>query len=221
MRSKTETDESTAKNDISQEQLYHGIMMERFMRDDIIYSTLRNVSQYDDALERHQETHGRDVKQAILTDRKKGRETNKLGENIIVNSNVIIEQKHHEYDTSRKRNKYKLDLINHPTNYIRTKTYECTICEKVFKQPIHLTEHMRIHTGEKPFRCKECGRAFSQSASLSTHQRIHTGEKPFECEECGKAFRHRSSLNQHHRTHTGRNPMYVTNVRKPSARTLA
>ncbi|KAF5910281.1 hypothetical protein HPG69_014513 [Diceros bicornis minor] len=82
LKSKTETNMSTAKNDILQEQLYHGIMMERFMRDDVIYSTLRKVSKYDDKLERHQETHGRDVIQAISIHKKRGQETNKFGENI-------------------------------------------------------------------------------------------------------------------------------------------
>uniref|UniRef100_A0A2K6H0A1 Zinc finger protein 69 homolog n=2 Tax=Propithecus coquereli TaxID=379532 RepID=A0A2K6H0A1_PROCO len=221
LKSKTETSESTAKNAISQEQLYHGIIMERVMKDDIIYSTLRKVSKYDDMLERHHETCVRDVRQTILTHKERGQETNRFGENITVSSNVIIEQRHHKCDTPRKRNKYKLDLINHPTSYIRTKTYECNICEKIFKQPIHLTEHMRIHTGEKPFRCKECGRAFSQSASLSTHQRIHTGEKPFECEECGKAFRHRSSLNQHHRTHTGEKPYVCDKCQKAFSQNIS
>ncbi|TKC41116.1 hypothetical protein EI555_008867 [Monodon monoceros] len=220
LKSKTETAASTAKNDILQEQFYHGMMMERFMRDDAIFSTLRKVSKYDHELESHQDSHGRDVRQTILTHKKRGQETYKFGKNI-VSSNVVIEQRHHKYDTSRKRNKYKSDLINHPTSYIRTKTYECNICEKVFKQPIHLTEHMRIHTGEKPFRCKECGRAFSQSASLTTHQRIHTGEKPFECEECGKAFRHRSSLNQHHRTHTGEKPYVCDKCQKAFSQNIS
>ncbi|XP_066866622.1 zinc finger protein 69 homolog isoform X2 [Kogia breviceps] len=220
LKSKTETAASTAKNDILQEQFYHGMMMERFMRDDVIYSTLRKVSKYDDELESHQDNHGRDVRQTILTHKKRGQETYKFGKNL-VSSNVVIEQRHHKYDTPRKRNKYKSDLINHPTSYIRTKTYECNICEKVFKQPIHLTEHMRIHTGEKPFRCKECGRAFSQSASLTTHQRIHTGEKPFECEECGKAFRHRSSLNQHHRTHTGEKPYVCDKCQKAFSQNIS
>ncbi|XP_059938559.1 zinc finger protein 69 homolog isoform X1 [Mesoplodon densirostris] len=218
--SKTETAASTANNDVLQEQFYHGMMMERFMRDDVIYSTLRKVSKYDHELESHQDSHGRDVRQTILTHKKRGQETYKFGKNI-VSSNVVIEQRHHKYDTPRKRNKYKSDLINHPTSYIRTKTYECNICEKVFKQPIHLTEHMRIHTGEKPFRCKECGRAFSQSASLTTHQRIHTGEKPFECEECGKAFRHRSSLNQHRRTHTGEKPYVCDKCQKAFSQNIS
>eukprot|EP00069_Balaena_mysticetus_P015670 bmy_11348T0 len=148
LKGKTETAASTAKNDVLQEQFYHGMMMERFMRDDVIYSTLRKVSKYDDELESHQDSHGRDVRQTILTHKRRGQETYKFGKNI-VSSNVVIEQRHHKYDTPRKRNKYKSDLINHPTSYIRTKTYECNICEKVFKQPIHLTEHMRIHTGEK------------------------------------------------------------------------
>ena len=198
LKSKTETSASNAKYNILQEQLYHGMMMERFMRDDVIYPTLKKVSKYDDELEKHRDHHGRNVRQTIMTHKKRSQETYKFGKNI-VSSNVVIEQRLRKCDAPRKRNKCKSDLINHPTSYIRVKTYECNICEKAFKQPIHLTEHMRIHTGEKPFRCKECGRAFSQSASLTTHQRIHTGEKPFECEECGKAFRHRSSLNQHHR----------------------
>ncbi|XP_037005629.2 zinc finger protein 69 homolog isoform X1 [Artibeus jamaicensis] len=220
LKSKTETSMSTAKNDILQEQLYQGIVTERFVRDDVIDSTLRKVSRYNDEFERPQDTQGRNVRQAILTHKKRGQETNKFGENI-VSSNVIVEQRYHKYDTLRKRNKYKLNLMNRPTSYIRTKTYECNICEKIFKQPIHLTEHMRIHTGEKPFRCKECGRAFSQSASLNTHQRIHTGEKPFECEECGKAFRHRSSLNQHHRTHTGEKPYACDKCQKAFSQNIS
>ncbi|KFO32526.1 Zinc finger protein 642 [Fukomys damarensis] len=219
-KSKTETSRSAPKNDISQEQLYHGIMMERFISNDVIYSTLRKVSRYDDTVEGHQETYWADVREAILSHKKRGQEAKKFGENI-VSSNVILEQKHYKCDNPRKRNKYKLDLINHPMSCIRTKIYECNICEKMFKQPIHLTEHMRIHTGEKPFRCKECGRAFSQSASLNTHQRIHTGEKPFECEECGKTFRHRSSLNQHHRTHTGEKPYVCDKCQKAFSQNIS
>ncbi|XP_013363252.1 PREDICTED: zinc finger protein ZFP69 isoform X5 [Chinchilla lanigera] len=220
LKSKTETSKSTSKNDISQEQLYHGIMMERIISSDIIYSALRKVSRCDDALEGHPETCQADVRQAILTHKKRNQEAKKFGENI-VSSNVILEQKHYKCDTPRKRNKYKLDLINHSMSCVRTKIYECNICEKMFKQPIHLTEHMRIHTGEKPFRCKECGRAFSQSASLNTHQRIHTGEKPFECEECGKTFRHRSSLNQHHRTHTGEKPYACDKCQKAFSQNIS
>ncbi|XP_054995557.1 zinc finger protein 69 homolog [Sorex araneus] len=217
LKSKRETSASAAKNGISQEQLYRGIIMERFMRDDVIYSTLRKMSKYE--LEQHEETHGRDTEQPILTHSTRGHETNTFGENT-VNVNVI-DRKHHKCNTARKRNKYKSDLITPPTNCIRTKTYECNICEKTFKQPIHLTEHMRIHTGEKPFRCEVCGRAFSQSASLTTHQRIHTGEKPFECEECGKAFRHRSSLNQHHRTHTGEKPYVCDKCQKAFSQNIS
>ncbi|XP_004851113.1 zinc finger protein ZFP69 isoform X2 [Heterocephalus glaber] len=44
LKSKTETSRSSSKNGISQEQLYHGIMMERFISNDVIYSTLRKVS---------------------------------------------------------------------------------------------------------------------------------------------------------------------------------
>ncbi|XP_021571925.1 zinc finger protein ZFP69 isoform X2 [Carlito syrichta] len=221
LKSKREIKESTAKSAISQEPLYCDIMMERFMRDDIIYSTLGKVSRYADVLERHQETCVRDVKQTILTHKKRGQETKSIMENLIVSSNILIEQRRHKCDTPRERSKSKLELINRPTSCRRTKTYECNICEKVFKQPIHLTEHMRIHTGEKPFRCKQCGRAFSQSASLSTHQRIHTGEKPFECERCGKAFRHRSSLNQHHRTHTGEKPYVCDKCQKAFSQNIS
>ncbi|KAM9691144.1 zinc finger protein 69 homolog isoform 4-T5 [Dama dama] len=220
LKSKTETSASNAKYNILQEHLRHGMMRERFMRDDVIYSTLKKVSKYDDGLERHQDLHGRNVRQTTMTHKNRSQETYKFGRNI-VSSNVVIEQRLRKCDTPRKRNKCKSDLINHPTSYIRVKTYECNICEKVFKQPIHLTEHMRIHTGEKPFRCKECGRAFSQSASLTTHQRIHTGEKPFECEECGKAFRHRSSLNQHHRTHTGEKPYICDKCQKAFSQNIS
>ncbi|XP_042536629.1 zinc finger protein 69 homolog isoform X1 [Dipodomys spectabilis] len=216
LKNKTETSESTAKNDISQEQLYHD-MVGRFIRDDIIYSTLNKVSRYD-VLERHQETCGQ--RQVILNRKKTGQVAKKCRGNI-VSSKVTLEQKHHKFNPPRKRNKCKINLINHPISCLRTKIYECNICEKMFKQPIHLTEHMRIHTGEKPFRCKECGRAFSQSASLNTHQRIHTGEKPFECEECGKAFRHRSSLNQHHRTHTGEKPFACDKCQKAFSQNIS
>nr|XP_031539411.1 zinc finger protein 69 homolog isoform X1 [Vicugna pacos] len=220
LKSKTETSASTAKKDILQKQLNYGTMMGKFMRDDVMYSTWRKVSKYDDELERHHDTPERDARQPILTHKRRGQETDKFGKNI-VSSDVVIEQKRRKCDTPRRQNRYKLDVINHPTSYIRTKTYECNICEKAFKQPIHLTEHMRIHTGEKPFRCKECGRAFSQSASLTTHQRIHTGEKPFECEECGKAFRHRSSLNQHHRTHTGEKPYVCDKCQKAFSQNIS
>ncbi|XP_008834496.2 zinc finger protein 69 homolog [Nannospalax galili] len=220
MKSKIETNESTAENDISREQLYHGIMMGRLIKDDRICSKLRKVSRYNDALERHRETCGKDGRQAIVTHKRRNQKINKFGKNT-VNSNVILEQKHHKYNPARRKNKYKADLINRPVSYLRTKMYKCSTCEKMFKQPIHLTEHMRIHTGEKPFRCKECGRAFSQSASLNTHQRIHTGEKPFECEECGKTFRHRSSLNQHHRTHTGEKPFVCDKCQKAFSQNIS
>ncbi|XDA69802.1 hypothetical protein R6Z07F_000175 [Ovis aries] len=59
LESKTETSASNAKYNILQKQLYHGMMMERLMRDDVIYSTLKKVSKYDDELEKHQDHHGR------------------------------------------------------------------------------------------------------------------------------------------------------------------
>lgn len=214
LKNEAKTNESPTENNISQEQL-----MERIMRGDI-YSTVRKASRCIGALERHQEASEKDARQVILTHKRRSQESNKFGGNI-VNSNAILEQKHHKYVPSRRQNKCKLDLTNHRTGCMRAKMYECNICEKMFKQPIHLTEHMRIHTGEKPFRCQECGRAFSQSASLNTHQRIHTGEKPFECEECGKAFRHRSSLNQHHRTHTGEKPFVCDKCQKAFSQNIS
>ncbi|XP_075410577.1 zinc finger protein 69 homolog isoform X2 [Tenrec ecaudatus] len=207
----TDINDSTTKAHIPEEPLHRGITMERLMRDNNIYSTLRKASSSDSEIKR-QETYGRELRQAILMNKNSSQKTNKFVENI-VSSNVIMDERHYKCDTPKRR-KYNLDLINHPTDYMKTKTFQCDICKKIFKQPIHLTEHMRIHTGEKPFRCKECGRAFSQSASLNTHQRIHTGEKPYECVECGKAFRHRSSLNQHHRTHTGEKPYVCDKCQK-------
>ncbi|XP_054368924.1 zinc finger protein 69 homolog B isoform X1 [Mirounga angustirostris] len=216
LENKTETRESTLKNDISGEELHHGLMKEQSTRGNTVYSTLGRVSKCD-KLESHQENQGMGEGQIPLTHKKtltqeRGRESNRFEKSINVSSKVIPgpegppRKKDHKYDISRKRSRYNLDLINHSRSYTRMKTFECNICEKIFKQLIHLTEHMRIHTGEKPFRCKECGKAFSQSSSLIPHQRIHTGEKPYECKECGKTFRHPSSLTQHVRIHTGEKP---------------
>ncbi|KAB1268177.1 Zinc finger protein 69-like protein B [Camelus dromedarius] len=93
LKSKTETSASTAKNDILQKQLNHGTMMGKFMRDDVMYSTWRKVSKYDDELERHHDTPERDARQPILTHKRRGQETDKFGKNI-VSSDVVIEQKH-------------------------------------------------------------------------------------------------------------------------------
>ncbi|ELW63170.1 Zinc finger protein 642 [Tupaia chinensis] len=92
LKNKTKTCESTTKNGVSQEELHHVIVIERFMRDDMIYSTLRKVSKYDDTVERHQKTWGREMRQAILTQKRKGQETKKFEENITGNSNVITEE---------------------------------------------------------------------------------------------------------------------------------
>ncbi|XP_010995255.2 zinc finger protein 69 homolog B isoform X2 [Camelus dromedarius] len=216
LESKTETKGSTLKNDISWEELHHGLMMERSTRGSTLISTLGRVSKCH-KLENHQENQGMGEGQIPLIHKKtltqeRGQEPNKFEKSINVSSKVVpgpigpSRRRHCKYDLSGKKNRYNLDLINHSRSYTRMKTFECSICEKIFKQLIHLTEHMRIHTGEKPFRCKECGKAFSQSSSLIPHQRIHTGEKPYECKECGKTFRHPSSLTQHVRIHTGEKP---------------
>ncbi|XP_027622681.1 zinc finger protein 69 homolog B isoform X2 [Tupaia chinensis] len=214
--SKAETKESTLKNDISWEEVHHGLMMERSTRGSTLCSTLGRVSKCD-KLERQQENQGIGEEQVPLIHQKmlsqeQGPESNRFEKIINMSSRVmpgpvgLPRIRDHKYDTSGKRSRYNLELINHSRSYTKMKTFECNICEKIFKQLIHLTEHMRIHTGEKPFRCKECGKAFSQSSSLIPHQRIHTGEKPYECKECGKTFRHLSSLTQHVRIHTGEKP---------------
>nr|XP_004450696.1 zinc finger protein 69 homolog B isoform X1 [Dasypus novemcinctus]XP_012377715.1 zinc finger protein 69 homolog B isoform X1 [Dasypus novemcinctus]XP_012377716.1 zinc finger protein 69 homolog B isoform X1 [Dasypus novemcinctus] len=210
--SKTETQESALKNDISWEELHHGLIMERSTRGSTLYSTLEEGSKADNL-----ESHGMGKGQISLNHKKtltpeRDQESNRFKKSINDNSKVILgpigppRKRGHNYDTLGKKSKCKLDLLNHSRSYAKMKTFECNICEKIFKQLIHLTEHMRIHTGEKPFRCKECGKAFSQSSSLIPHQRIHTGEKPYECKECGKTFRHPSSLTQHLRIHTGEKP---------------
>uniref|UniRef100_A0A8C3WWS5 ZFP69 zinc finger protein B n=1 Tax=Catagonus wagneri TaxID=51154 RepID=A0A8C3WWS5_9CETA len=208
--------ESALKNELSWEELHHGLMMEKPTRGSNLISTLRRVSQCH-KLENYQENQGMSEGQFPLIHKKtpsqeRGQESNRFEKSGNMNSKVIPgligppRKRHHKYDISGKKSRYNLDLINHSRSCRRMKTFECNICEKIFKQFIHLTEHMRIHTGEKPFRCKECGKAFSQSSSLIPHQRIHTGEKPYECKECGKTFRHPSSLTQHVRIHTGEKP---------------
>ncbi|XP_045404092.1 zinc finger protein 69 homolog B isoform X1 [Lemur catta] len=216
LESKTETKESALKNDISWEELHHGLVMERSTRGNTLYSTLERISKCDN-LESQQENQEMGEGQIPFICKKMlaqegSQESNRCEKKINVNSKVMPGQinlsrkQDHKYDKSGKRSRYSLDLINNSRSYTKMKTFECNICEKIFKQLIHLTEHMRIHTGEKPFRCKECGKAFSQSSSLIPHQRIHTGEKPYECKECGKTFRHPSSLTQHVRIHTGEKP---------------
>uniref|UniRef100_A0A8D2CPX1 ZFP69 zinc finger protein B n=1 Tax=Sciurus vulgaris TaxID=55149 RepID=A0A8D2CPX1_SCIVU len=216
LESKTETKESTLKNDISWEELHPGLIMERSTRRNTLYSTLERVSKCD-KLESYLENQGMGEGQIPLIHKKmliqeRSQESKRFDKKIHVSSKVIpglagsSRKRDHKNDTSGKRSRCSLDLINHSRSYTKMKTFECNICEKIFKQLIHLTEHMRIHTGEKPFRCKECGKAFSQSSSLIPHQRIHTGEKPYECKECGKTFRHPSSLTQHVRIHTGEKP---------------
>ncbi|KAG8507682.1 Zinc finger protein 69, partial [Galemys pyrenaicus] len=79
-KSKTETNASTATSGILQDRFYHD-MMERFVKDDAVYSTLRKISKYDSELERHQETRGRDVRQAILTHSRRNPESNEFEEN--------------------------------------------------------------------------------------------------------------------------------------------
>ncbi|XP_039732591.1 zinc finger protein 69 homolog B isoform X1 [Pteropus medius] len=216
LESKTESKELTLKNDISWEELHHGLILERSTRGSTLYSTFGRITKRV-KLESHQENQGMGEGQIPLIHKKmltqeRGQESNRFEKSINVSSKVIPgpvsppRKRDHKYDKAKKRSRYHLDLINHSRSYTRMKTFECNICEKIFKQLIHLTEHMRIHTGEKPFRCKECGKAFSQSSSLIPHQRIHTGEKPYECKECGKTFRHPSSLTQHVRIHTGEKP---------------
>ncbi|XP_046325208.1 zinc finger protein 69 homolog B isoform X2 [Marmota monax] len=217
LESKTETKESTLKNEISWEELHSGLIKERSTRRSTLYSTLGRVSKCD-KLESYLENQGRSpegpipsIHKKILT-QEKSQESKQFDKKVNFSSKITpgladsSRTKDHKNDTPGKRNKCNLDLINHSRSYTKMKTFECNICEKNFKQLIHLTEHMRIHTGEKPFRCKECGKAFSQSSSLIPHQRIHTGEKPYECKECGKTFRHPSSLTQHVRIHTGEKP---------------
>ncbi|KAM4871695.1 zinc finger protein 69 homolog isoform 2-T5 [Thomomys bottae] len=80
LKSKTETNELTAKNDLSQEQLYHD-MVGRFIRDDIIYSTQNQVPRYD-TIEKHQKTCGQVGRQVILNHKKTGQETNKCRGNM-------------------------------------------------------------------------------------------------------------------------------------------
>ncbi|XP_006886661.1 PREDICTED: uncharacterized protein LOC102864976 [Elephantulus edwardii] len=216
LESKTETKESTLRNDISWEEVTQNLLMESATEGSTLHSTLGKVSN-SGKLDNPPGNQGMQKAQVLWSCKNPvtqgaGKDSNRSEKSISVSSKVISEsvsvprKKDHKYDISGKKSKYNLDLINHTTSYAKIKTFECSICEKIFKQLIHLTEHMRIHTGEKPFRCKECGKAFSQSSSLIPHQRIHTGEKPYECKECGKTFRHLSSLTQHIRIHSGEKP---------------
>lgn len=72
---------------------------------------MRKVFKHDE-WERHLDTHGRDLRQAILTHKKKGQETNEYIHGNIVSLHVITEQRHHKYDTVRMGNKYKLAQVH-------------------------------------------------------------------------------------------------------------
>ena len=93
MEDETETKETTLKNDISWEELHHGLMMERFMRESTLISTLGRISKCH-KLENHQEKQEMGERQIPLIHKRRltqerGQESNKFEKNINMSSKVI------------------------------------------------------------------------------------------------------------------------------------
>ncbi|XP_074085426.1 uncharacterized protein LOC141517864 [Macrotis lagotis] len=207
-----ETEELVSRQDISEEESSHGVLMERFTRD----SVLEETWQCEGRLEEQKGNYEKHLSQDIVIHKKttgeRSHQSNEFGRNFGLKSFIVTPQKVPtgerllKCDTFGENLKQNSDLIKDPRICAGKKPWKCNDCGKAFSYCSAFILHQRIHTGEKPYECNECGKGFSQSIHLTLHQRIHTGEKPYECNECGKAFSHRSALIRHHIIHTGEKP---------------
>ncbi|XP_076966193.1 zinc finger protein 69 homolog B [Callospermophilus lateralis] len=179
LESKTETKESTLKNEISWEELHSG----KSLKISKITPGLAGSSRTKD--------HKND------TPGKK----NKCNLDLMNHSRSYTKMKTFECNICEKYFKQLIHLTEYMRIHTGEKPFRCKECGKAFSQSSSLIPHQRIHTGEKPYECKECGKTFRHPSSLTQHVRIHTGEKPYECEICEKAFSQSIGLIQHLRTH--------------------
>lgn len=206
-----EIKKSTPKQNISDDNQTHDMILERLTGDSFWYSILGGLWDFDYQLEFNQENQQRHLEQVSFTQKKiteeRSLECNRFGENYKMNSNIIMNQRISSIkiplnsDTCENSIKHNSGLIDYQGNYVRENTYEYNECGKIFSQHTLLTNH--VHMEEKP---SECRTTFSHNSSFTQPQIVLTGEKPYKCDECGKRFSQRIHLIQHQRIHTGEKP---------------
>ncbi|EHB18948.1 Zinc finger protein 180, partial [Heterocephalus glaber] len=201
--------ESTLKQGIFDEELSHGVKIEKLTRDDPWLSSCDEVHGCKDQLEKQQEKQERLFQEEEFTQRK-----------------AIIHKRICKSDESKEKNAANSSLLSLPMVPIKTHFHKCVshvkklqpdsvvnrlqktndsdeLCENnecgKLPQSIHLIQFTRTQKRDKSYKFSDSIKCFSQATPININEKIHSGGKSFDFKECGEVLNHELSLNEQQR----------------------